>query len=133
MAIETRGVQIEQLLAQVRGTVVTPQDDAYDEARQIYNRMIDRRPEIILYCADEADVIAGLRFSREHGLPLSVRSGGHSVPGFSVNDGGMVIDLSPMHNVHIDPARSVATVGGGATWGDSTMRPGRSASSRRVA
>ena len=118
MAIETRGVQIEQLLAQVRGTVVTPQDDAYDEARQIYNRMIDRRPEIILYCADEADVIAGLRFGREHGLPLSVRSGGHSVPGFSVNDGGIVLDLSPMHNVHIDPARSVATVGGGATWGD---------------
>jgi FAD/FMN-containing dehydrogenase len=118
MAIETRGVQIEQLLTQVRGVVVTPRDGAYDEARQIYNRMIDRRPEVILYCADEADVIAGLRFAREHDLALSVRSGGHSVPGFSVNDGGVVLDLSPMHNVHIDPGHSVATVGGGATWAD---------------
>lgn len=118
MAIETREIQVEQLLAQVRGRIVTPRDDAYDEARHIFNRMIDRHPEIILYCADEADVIAGLGFAREHELPLSVRSGGHSVPGFSVNDGGIVLDLSPMHNVHIDRARSVATVGGGATWGD---------------
>jgi FAD/FMN-containing dehydrogenase len=118
MALETREVHVEQLLEQVRGMVVTPRDAAYDDARQVYNRMIDRHPEVILYCADEADVIAGLRFAKEHGLPLSVRSGGHSVPGFSVNDGGIVLDLSPMHNVHIDPARSVASVGGGATWGD---------------
>jgi FAD/FMN-containing dehydrogenase len=118
MAIETRGIQIEELMAQVRGVVVTPQDEAYDDARHIYNRMIDRHPEVILYCADEADVIAGLQFAKERGLPLSVRSGGHSVPGFSVNDGGIVLDLSPMHNVHIDRGRSVASVGGGATWGD---------------
>lgn len=118
MAIETRGVQTEELLAQVRGLIVTPHDDAYNESRQLYNRMIDRHPEVILYCADEADVIAGVRFAKEHHLPLSVRSGGHSVPGFSVNDGGMVIDLSPIRNVHIDQDREIATVGGGATWGD---------------
>lgn len=118
MAIETRGVQIEELKAQVRGRIVTPNDEDYDYARTIYNTMIDRRPEVILYCADEADVIAGLRFAKERDLALSIRSGGHSVPGFSLNDGGIVLDLSPMHNVHIDPVKAVATVGGGATWAD---------------
>lgn len=118
MAIEAREVQIEQLIAQVRGNVVTSEDDAYQEACHIYNRNIDRHPAVFLYCANEADVITGLRFAKEHDLPLSIRSGGHSIPGFSVNDDGIVLDLSPMHNVHIDQVNLVADVGGGATWGD---------------
>ena len=118
MAIEAPRIQAQELVSLVRGMVVTPEDDAYDEARQIFNRSIDRHPAIILYCADEADVIVGLRFAKEHDLPLSIRSGGHSVPGFSVNDDGIVLDLSPMHNVHIDPVHQIASVGGGATWGD---------------
>jgi FAD/FMN-containing dehydrogenase len=126
MATQTTGIhdgqleehQYEQLTAQVRGTIIRPNDEAYEEARHVYNEMIDRRPALILRAADAADVMAGLRFARENDLPLSVRSGGHNVAGFSVNDGGMVLDLSPMRGVRVDPARSVASVGGGATWGD---------------
>ncbi|HWV35241.1 MAG TPA: FAD-binding oxidoreductase, partial [Thermomicrobiales bacterium] len=118
MAVETSDIRHEQLAASIRGTVVLPGDDAYAEARRVYNRMIDRHPAMIVECADAADVITALHFARDAGWPISVRAGGHSVPGFSTNDDGMVIDLAPMRNVHIDPARKVATVGGGATWGD---------------
>ncbi len=118
MATQTIGARYEELAAQVRGEIIGPDDGAYDEARSLYNAMIDHRPALIVRCTDAADVRAGLRFAREHDLPLSIRSGGHSVPGFSVNDGGMVLDLSPMHGVRIDPARRVASVGGGATWAD---------------
>jgi FAD/FMN-containing dehydrogenase len=109
---------IEQLHAQVRGEVIEPSDDGYDEARKVYNAMHDRRPRAVVRCADAADVAAAVRAGREQGLELAVRGGGHSVPGFGTSDDGIVIDLSPMRNVHVDPAVAIARAGGGAVWGD---------------
>src|SRR3989442_5120201 len=109
---------IEQMRAQVRGEVIEPSDDGYDEARKVYNAMHDRRPRVVVRCADAGDVAAAVRTGREQGLELAVRGGGHSVPGFGTSDDGIVIDLSPMRNVHVDPAVAVARAGGGAVWGD---------------
>src|SRR3977135_3218314 len=109
---------IEQLRAQVRGEVIEPSDDGYDEARKVYNAMHDRRPRAVVRGADAADVAAAVRAGREQGLELAVRGGGHSVPGFGTSDDGIVIDLSPMRNVHVDPAVAIARAGGGAVWGD---------------
>jgi FAD/FMN-containing dehydrogenase len=109
---------IAALTAQVKGQVITPGDDDYETARQVYNAMIDRSPAVILRCTNTDDVIAGLRFGREQGLDVSVRSGGHNVAGFGTNDDGIVLDLSAMNVVDIDPARRTARVQGGATWAD---------------
>ncbi|HEU5432980.1 MAG TPA: FAD-binding oxidoreductase [Thermomicrobiales bacterium] len=109
---------IDQLTPQLRGNLIQPGDSAYDAARAVYNAMIDRRPALIVRAADAADVIATVRFAADRGLDLSVRGGGHNVAGFGTNDGGVVLDLSPMRNVRVDPQRRVARVGGGATWGD---------------
>jgi FAD/FMN-containing dehydrogenase len=80
--------------------------------------MISRHPRIIARCADVADVMAALRFGRQHGLPVAIRSGGHNAGGLGVCDDGLVVDLSPMRNVHVDPAMRTVRVGGGCTWGD---------------
>jgi FAD/FMN-containing dehydrogenase len=109
---------IQQMREQVRGEVIEPSDDGYDDARKVYNAMHDRRPRAVVRCADAADVAAAVRTGREQGLELAVRGGGHSVPGFGTSDDGLVIDLSPMRNVHVDPAVAVARAGGGAVWGD---------------
>lgn len=108
----------ETLQQQLRGDLITPDDPRYDEARTIYNAMIDKRPAMIAQCTDVADVIAAVNTAREHQLPIAVRGGGHNVAGLSLCDDGIVIDLSQMKNVHVDPKRRVARVGGGATWGD---------------
>jgi len=109
---------IDDLRAEVRGAVVTPGDDGYDEARAVYNAMHDRRPAAVVRYADAADVIAAVRYARDHSLDLAVRAGGHSVPGFGTCDDGIVVDLSPMRNVRVDPMNKTARVGGGAVWGD---------------
>ncbi len=109
---------IEQLQGQVRGTVVLPQDDAFDEARAVYNAMIDRRPAVIVRAANAGDVIAAVNHARENGMDLAVRGGGHSVPGFGTCDGGVVIDLSGMRGVRVDAAARTARAESGATWGD---------------
>jgi FAD/FMN-containing dehydrogenase len=109
---------IQKLAPAIRGDMIQPDDAMYDDARKIYNAMIDRRPALIVRCADVADVIAAVQFAAENGLDLSIRGGSHNVAGFSTNDGGVVIDLSRMRNVHVDPERRVARAGGGATWGD---------------
>jgi FAD/FMN-containing dehydrogenase len=108
----------EELRAGLRGELIGPGDSTYDEARKVYNGMIDRRPAAIVRTADVADVIAAVGLAREQGLDLSVRGGGHSVPGFGTNDGGIVIDLSGMRGIRVDPDRRTVRAEGGATWGD---------------
>jgi FAD/FMN-containing dehydrogenase len=101
-----------------RGEVILPADPGYDAARVVWNGMIDRRPAIVARCSGVADVIRSVRFARDHGLLAAVRSGGHSVGGFSTCDGGILIDLSRMRGVRMDPDRRVARVNGGALLGE---------------
>ena len=102
----------------VRGAVLRPGDQGYDDARTIWNGLIDRRPALIVRCSGAADVVDAVNFAREHNLLLSVRAGGHNVAGHAVNDGGLVIDLSQMRGVHVDSSTRAVRVQGGATWGD---------------
>jgi FAD/FMN-containing dehydrogenase len=106
------------LTERVRGPVLTADDPGYDEARSIWNALIDRRPALILQCSGAADVVDAVNFAREQGLVLSIKGGGHNVAGNAVNDGGIVIDLSQMRGVHVDPETGTVRVQGGATWGD---------------
>ena len=109
---------MEQIQEQVRGDVITPSDASYEEARRVYNAMIDRRPEVVVQCANAGDVMTAVRYAREHHLDIAIRGGGHSVPGFGTVDGGLVIDLSRMRGVRVDPDNRTARAEGGATWGD---------------
>jgi FAD/FMN-containing dehydrogenase len=109
---------IDNLRAQVRGAVIGPADDGYEEARTVYNAMIDRRPRVIVRPADVADVMATVNVARDSGLGLAVRGGSHSVPGFGTVDDGVVLDLSNMKGIRVDPAASTARAQGGCTWGD---------------
>ncbi len=109
---------IEKLAEKIRGRVITAADPDYDNARRVYNAMHDRKPRAIVQCTDSADVMAVVAAARESGLELAIRGGGHSVPGFGTVDDGLVIDLSRMNNVQVDPIKKVAHVGGGATLGD---------------
>jgi len=108
----------DALRAQIAGSVLLPSDAGYEEARRVHNGMIDRRPALIVRCHGTADVRAAVRFGREHGLEIAVRGGGHNVAGNAVCDGGIVIDLSAMRGVHVDPQGRRARAQGGATWGD---------------
>ena len=92
LALDTKDIQ--DLATRVRGVLIRPGDETYDEARRIFNGMIDRRPRLIVRCVDAAGVITAVNFARNHGLPLSVRGGGHNVAGSSVVDDGIVVDLS---------------------------------------
>jgi FAD/FMN-containing dehydrogenase len=109
---------IDQLQADVRGELIPPGSPDYDEARRVRNGLIDRCPAVIARCSGTADVVAAVNFAREHELLLSVRGGGHNVSGAATNDGGIVIDLSPMRGVWVDPELRTVRVQGGATWGD---------------
>jgi FAD/FMN-containing dehydrogenase len=112
------GTALDQLREHVGGDVVAPGDDAYEEARKVYNAMIDRRPAVVVRCSNVGDVAAAVNFARENGLDLAVRGGGHSVPGFGTCDDGVVIDLSGMRSVTVDATSRTARAEGGATWGD---------------
>ena len=112
------GPTIEDLRERARGAVVTPDDDGYDEARTVYNAMIDRRPAAVVRCANAGDVMAAVDHAREADLDLAVRGGGHSAPGFGTCDGGVVADLSGLRGVRVDPANLTARAEPGATWGD---------------
>jgi FAD/FMN-containing dehydrogenase len=109
---------IDNFRNSLRGRLLRPADPDYDQARTIWNAMIDRRPEFIVRCAGTADVLASLVFARDHGLPLAVRGGGHNIGGSALCDDGLVIDLSGMTSVRIDPRRRRAYVEGGATLRD---------------
>jgi FAD/FMN-containing dehydrogenase len=102
----------------LRGAVTQSDDPTYNEARAVRNGLIDRHPALIANCTGVADVVAAVNFAREHDLLLSVRGGGHNVAGNAVNDGGLVIDLSAMRGVWVDPKARTVRVQGGATWGD---------------
>jgi FAD/FMN-containing dehydrogenase len=109
---------VQAFAAGLRGGCLSPGDAGYDAARRVWNGMIDRRPGLIARCAGAADVIDAVRFARAHDLLLAVRGGGHNVAGTAVCDGGLMLDLSPMRGVRVDPDGRRAWVQGGATWGD---------------
>ena len=102
------------LADQCGGETLLPGDPSYDEARTVWNAMVDRRPQAIIRCTSTSDVVAAVRFGREHGLAIGVRCGGHSVVGHAVPEGGLMIDLTPMKSVRVDPQRRRAWVQGGA-------------------
>ncbi len=104
------------LRARLLGGLVLASDSDYDAACKVWNGNVDRRPALIARCAEAADVQHAVTFAREHSLLLSVRGGGHSAPGYGVNDGGMVIDLTPMKQISVDPQSRTARVGGGVLW-----------------
>lgn len=109
---------IDAFGAALRGQLLLPGNEGYETARRVFNGMIDRRPRVIVKCADVADVIHCVKFAREEGLAPAIRGGSHSVAGLGVCDDGIVIDLSRMKGIHIDPVKRVARVEGGCTWGD---------------
>src|ERR687884_1684317 len=110
--------RVSTLQQSLRGRVIGPGDGDYDAARALYNGMIDRRPRLIARCVDVADVIAAVNFGRDHGLLLAIRGGGHNGPGLGSCDDGLVIDLSLLKGVRVDPASRSVRVGGGCTSGD---------------
>ena len=126
LSIETIGAtkitippdDLQALRAALRGTVCTAGDAGYDEARTIWNAMIDRRPGLVVRCQEAGDVQRAVDLAREHNLVLAVRGGGHNIAGSAVCDGGLMIDLSPMRSVQVDAAARRASVGPGATLAD---------------
>ena len=109
---------VQSLCDRARGRVLSAADEGYNEARMVHNGVFDRRPLAILKAEQVSDVIAAVNFARENGLDLSVRGGMHSGPGFGTNDGGLVIDMSEMRTVRVDPRNKTARADAGATWGD---------------
>src|SRR6202140_3518841 len=107
-----------KLRESLRGTVIERGEANYDEARAVYNGMIDKHPALIARCVDVADVMAAVNFARERHLALAVRGGGHNGPGLGTVDDGLVIDLSDMRGIRVDPVAHTARVEGGCTWGD---------------
>jgi FAD/FMN-containing dehydrogenase len=108
----------DSLRLQVRGDVIAAEDEGFEQARAVYNAMIDKHPVVVTRPVNAGDVMAAVDFARESRLPVAIRGGGHSVPGFGTCDGGVVIDLSRMRGVRVDPEKRTARAEGGATWGD---------------
>src|SRR4051795_8294262 len=110
---------VQELAESLRGAVLRDGDAGYDDARTAWNGMFDdARPDLVVRCAGASDVIAAVRFARSAGLEIAVKGGGHSVPGFSTIQGGMLIDLGPMDGVRVDPVAKRAVVQGGCRWRD---------------
>ena len=107
-----------ELAAALHGELIAMGDAGYDEARAVYNAMIDKRPAAIARCRDAADVIAAVKFGREHGLELTIRGGGHNAAGHAVFDGALVIDMSLLHSTTVDPVNHTVRVDAGCTWSD---------------
>jgi FAD/FMN-containing dehydrogenase len=117
-APSTSATPYDDLAAALRGDLIRAGDPGYDEARAVYNAMIDKRPAAIARCRDTADVVAAVGFARAHGLEIAVRAGGHHAAGFGVWDGALVVDLSLMRSTTVDPAAGTVRVDAGCTWGD---------------
>ncbi len=116
--VPLEGTAVQELATRLRGTLLRRGDAGYEQACQVYNAMIDRHPALIARCVDVADVIAAVNFAREQKLTLAVRGGGHSGPGLGTCDDGLVIDLSEMKGIRVDPAARTVRVEGGCTWGE---------------
>src|SRR5438045_2130317 len=116
MTIET--TDIATLRTRFRGALLRPDEEGYDEARRTWNGAIDRHPGLIARCAGADDVVEAVRFAREHDLLASVRGGGHSIAGHAVCDGGLMIDLSLMKAIRVDPAARTVRAAGGLLWSE---------------
>jgi hypothetical protein len=116
--IQLRAADVEDFRAGLRGQLLLPGAVGYDDARKIFNGMFDRHPAMICRCLGAADVVRAVSFARAYGLLVAVRGGGHSLSGQSVCDDGLMIDLSLMRGVRVDPTDRLARVGGGALLGD---------------
>jgi len=112
---QTKSGTIEALRTAIEGPVIGPSDSGYDEARKLWNADIDRRPAVIVQCTSATDVAAAVGFAQEHGLEIAVRGGAHSVPGHSVCDDGLMIDLSRLNAVTVDPEARRASTSGAAS------------------
>lgn len=109
---------LDELSGALGDQLILPQDPRYEQARHVWNGMIDRKPALIVRCRGAADVLSTVRLASKHRILLAVRGGGHNVAGYGTCDGGLVIDLSPMRGVRVDPLVGTVRVSGGATWGD---------------
>jgi FAD/FMN-containing dehydrogenase len=109
---------IDGFAQRLAGRVLVEHSGDYDRARRVWNGLIDKRPAVIVQCSGVADVLEALRFARAHDLLVAVRGGGHNVAGFGTCDGGMVIDLSPLRGIRVDPAKRTVRAQAGVTWGD---------------
>ncbi|MFN0091271.1 MAG: FAD-binding oxidoreductase [Acidimicrobiales bacterium] len=116
--VEMSVASVDALRSQVAGLVTGPADAGYEEARRVWNGNVDRRPAVIVRCTGVADVQRAVTFANEHELLISVRGGGHSAPGYGTNDGGIVIDLSAMKGIRVDPAARTVRAQGGVLWGE---------------
>src|SRR3970040_2293708 len=116
-ALRLPNASVEELAKRVAGKLTLPGDADYDQARRVWNGMIDKRPALIARCAGADDVKAAVKFAREHEMLVAVRGGGHSVAGPGPCAGGRVVDLSPMRAVRVDPEQRLATVQAGLNWG----------------
>jgi FAD/FMN-containing dehydrogenase len=116
--VTTTTAPYAELAAALRGDLIVPGDPGYDQARAVYNGMIDKHPAAIARCRDTADVITCVRFGREHGAEIAVRGGGHNVVGLGVGDGALVVDLSLLRSTTVSPRDHTVRVDAGCTWGD---------------
>ncbi|GIK39108.1 MAG: oxidoreductase [Chloroflexota bacterium] len=112
------GPIVEEFKASLHGKLITPNDEDYDDARRVYNAMIDKRPGLIATCVDVSDVVSAVNFAREHHLTVAIRGGGHNGGGLGVCDDGLVIDLSGLKDIQVDPTARTVRVGGGCVWGE---------------
>ena len=108
---------VDGLRGQFTGDVLEPSDLDYEQARQVHNGMVDKRPALIARCQNTADVVDAVNFGRDNGLEIAVRGGGHNIAGRAVSDGGLMIDLAPMKGTYVDPGRGTVRAQGGVTWG----------------
>src|SRR5919204_5134621 len=113
-----KAADVAAFKASLRGALLGPDDAGYEEARKVWNGMIDRHPALIVRCTGVADVLTAVRFARVHDLLVAVRGGGHNFAGYATCDGGLVIDLSPMKGIRVDPARRTVQAQGGVLWGE---------------